>query len=127
MNYDESLNRLKKIVSDLGKEEKEVASENEKSEAEINEIRRVASDRIAKIISAKKKKLKTKETKIGELQSEKMQIIGGIFMMYSQGKITKEELDKVSKLEEEIKSQSTSKNDSSKQDDQTSDNTSESN
>ncbi len=120
MNYDESLNRLKKIVSDLGKEEKEVASENEKSEAEINEIRRVASDRIAKIISAKKKKLKTKETKIGELQSEKMQIIGGIFMMYSQGKITKEELDKVSKLEEEIKSQSTSKNDSSKQDDNTS-------
>ena len=29
------------------------------------------------------------------MQNEKMQIIGGIFLMFSQGKITKEELDKV--------------------------------
>ena len=32
------------------------------------------------------------------MQNEKMQIIGGIFLMFSQGKITKEELDKVTAI-----------------------------
>ena len=50
---------------------------------------------ICKRLQQKKKKLKTKEQKISEMQNEKMQIIGGIFLMFSQGKITKEELDKV--------------------------------
>ena len=31
-----------------------------------------------------------------------MQIIGGIFLMFSQGKITKEELDKVTAIENDL-------------------------
>ena len=46
--------------------------------------------------------LKTKEQKISEMQNEKMQIIGGIFLMFSQGKITKEELDKVTAIENDL-------------------------
>ncbi len=37
-----------------------------------------------------------------EVQNEKMQIIGGIFLMFSQGKITKEELDKVIAIENNL-------------------------
>ena len=37
-----------------------------------------------------------------EVQNEKMQIIGGIFLMFSQGKITKEELDKVTASENNL-------------------------
>jgi len=37
-----------------------------------------------------------------EVQNEKMQIIGGIFLMFSQGKITKEELDKVTAIENDL-------------------------
>ena len=37
-----------------------------------------------------------------EMQNEKMQIIGGIFLMFSQGKITKEELDKVTAIENDL-------------------------
>ena len=37
-----------------------------------------------------------------EVQNEKMQIIGGIFLMFSQGKITKEELDKVIAIENDL-------------------------
>ena len=36
------------------------------------------------------------------MQNEKMQIIGGIFLMSSQGKITKEELDKVTAIENDL-------------------------
>ena len=36
------------------------------------------------------------------MQNEKMQIIGGIFLMFSQGKITKEELDKVIAIENDL-------------------------
>ena len=36
------------------------------------------------------------------MQNEKMQIIGGIFLMFSQGKITKEELDKVTAIENNL-------------------------
>ena len=43
-----------------------------------------------------------KEQKISEMQNEKMQIIGGIFLMFSQGKITKEELDKVTAIENDL-------------------------
>ena len=39
-----------------------------------------------------------------EVQNEKMQIIGGIFLMFSQGKITKEELDKVIAIENDLSS-----------------------
>lgn len=38
------------------------------------------------------------------MQNEKMQIIGGIFLMFSQGKITKEELDKVIAIENDLSS-----------------------
>ena len=48
------------------------------------------------------KKLKTKEQKISEMQNEKMQIIGGIFLMFSKGKIAKEELDKVIAIENDL-------------------------
>ena len=37
-----------------------------------------------------------------QVQNEKMQIIGGIFLMFSQGKITKEELDKVTAIENNL-------------------------
>ena len=37
------------------------------------------------------------------MQNEKMQIIGGIFLMFSQGKITKEELDKVTAIENDLR------------------------
>ena len=37
-----------------------------------------------------------------QVQNEKMQIIGGIFLMFSQGKITKEELDKVTAIENDL-------------------------
>ena len=102
MNYDESLNKLRKITSDLAKEESEVTIENEKSENEINEIKKSMQEKISKIMTTRKKKLKAKESKINELQNEKMKIVGSIFMMFSQGKITKEQLDKVSAIEEEI-------------------------
>ena len=36
------------------------------------------------------------------MQNEKMQIIGGIFLMFSQGKIAKEELDKVTAIENDL-------------------------
>ena len=36
------------------------------------------------------------------MQNEKMQIIGGIFLMFSQGKITKDELDKAGKIESDL-------------------------
>ena len=36
------------------------------------------------------------------MQNEKMQIIGGIFLMFSQGKITKEELDKVTVIRNDL-------------------------
>ena len=58
--------------------------------------------KLIKLIQQKKKKLKTKEQKISEMQNEKMQIIGGIFLMFSQGKITKEELDKVTAIENDL-------------------------
>ena len=45
-------------------------------------------------LAAKKKKLKTKETKINELQNEKMKILWSIFIIFSQDKITKDELEK---------------------------------
>ena len=102
MNYDESLNKLIKITSDLAKEESEVTIENEKSENEINEIKKSMQEKISKIMTARKKKLKAKESKINELQNEKMKIVGSIFMMFSQGQITKEQLDKVSAIEKEI-------------------------
>ena len=36
------------------------------------------------------------------MQNEKMQIIGGIFLMFSKGKIAKEELDKVIAIENDL-------------------------
>ena len=102
MSYNDNISRLKKLVADLKKEEADVKNENEKSENEINEIKKVAQEKINKINLAKKKKLKTKEQKISEMQNEKMQIIGGIFLMFSQGKITKEELDKVTAIENDL-------------------------
>ena len=39
-----------------------------------------------------------------QVQNEKMQIIGGIFLMFSQGKITKEELDKVTVIRNDLSS-----------------------
>ncbi|MFY4789526.1 hypothetical protein ACOTWR_06325 [Aliarcobacter butzleri] len=102
MSYEESLNKLRKITSDLAKEESEVTIENEKSENEINEIKKSMQEKISKIMTTRKKKLKAKESRINELQNEKMKIVGSIFMMFSQGKITKEQLDKVSDIEEEI-------------------------
>ena len=102
MSYNDNISRLKKLVADLKKEEADVKNENEKCENEINEIKKVAQEKINKINLAKKKKLKTKEQKISEMQNEKMQIIGGIFLMFSQGKITKEELDKVTAIENDL-------------------------
>ena len=102
MSYNDNISRLKKLVADLKKEEADVKNENEKSENEINEIKKVAQEKINKINLVKKKKLKTKEQKISEMQNEKMQIIGGIFLMFSQGKITKEELDKVTAIENDL-------------------------
>ena len=102
MSYNDNISKLKKLVADLKKEEADVKNENEKSENEINEIKKVAQEKINKINLAKKKKLKTKEQKISEMQNEKMQIIGGIFLMFSQGKITKEELDKVTAIEDDL-------------------------
>ena len=102
MSYNDNISRLKKLVADLKKEEADVKNENEKSENEINEIKKVAQEKINKINLAKKKKLKTKEQKISEMQNEKMQIIGGLFLMFSQGKITKEELDKVTAIENDL-------------------------
>ena len=102
MSYNDNISRLKKLVDDLKKEEADVKNENEKCENEINEIKKVAQEKINKINLAKKKKLKTKEQKISEMQNEKMQIIGGIFLMFSQGKITKEELDKVTAIENDL-------------------------
>lgn len=102
MSYNDNISRLKKLVADLKKEEADVKNENEKCENEINEIKKAAQDKITKILSAKKKKLKTKETKISELQNEKMQILGSIFMMFSQGKIAKDELDKAGKIESDL-------------------------
>ena len=102
MSYNDNISRLKKLVADLKKEEADVKNENEKCENEINEIKKVAQEKINKINLVKKKKLKTKEQKISEMQNEKMQIIGGIFLMFSQGKITKEELDKVTAIENDL-------------------------
>jgi hypothetical protein len=102
MSYNDNISRLKKLVADLKKEEADVKNENEKSENEINEIKKVAQEKINKINLVKKKKLKTKEQKISEMQNEKMQIIGGLFLMFSQGKITKEELDKVTAIENDL-------------------------
>ena len=102
MSYNDNISRLKKLVADLKKEEADIKNENEKCENEINEIKKVAQEKINKINLAKKKKLKTKEQKISEMQNEKMQIIGGIFLMFSQGKITKEELDKVTAIENDL-------------------------
>lgn len=101
MNYQESVTRLKKIVTELKKEQKEIEVENEKSDLEINEIKKNTQERIAKLILAKKKKLKTKEIKVSEFESEKLQILGSIFAMYTQGKITKEELDLAGTVEAE--------------------------
>ena len=102
MSYNDNISRLKKLVADLKKEEADVKNENEKCENEINEIKKAAQEKINKINLVKKKKLKTKEQKISEMQNEKMQIIGGIFLMFSQGKITKEELDKVTAIENDL-------------------------
>ena len=102
MSYNDNISRLKKLVADLKKEEADVKNENEKCENEINEIKKAAQENINKINLVKKKKLKTKEQKISEMQNEKMQIIGGIFLMFSQGKITKEELDKVTAIENDL-------------------------
>mgnify|MGYP003466016722 FL=1 len=102
MSYNDNISRLKKLVDDLKKEEADVKNENEKCENEINEIKKAAQEKINKINLVKKKKLKTKEQKISEMQNEKMQIIGGIFLMFSQGKITKEELDKVTAIENDL-------------------------
>ena len=102
MSYNDNISRLKKLVADLKKEEADVKNENEKSENEINEIKKVAQEKINKINLAKKKKLKTKEQKISEMQNEKMQIIGGLFLMFSQGKIAKEVLDKVTAIENDL-------------------------
>ena len=102
MSYNDNISKLKKLVADLKKEEADVKNENEKSENEINEIKKVAQEKINKINLAKKKKLKTKEQKISEMQNEKMQIIGGIFLMFSQGKIAKDELDKAGKIESDL-------------------------
>ena len=102
MSYNDNISRLKKLVADLKKEEADVKNENEKSENEINEIKKAAQEKINKINLVKKKKLKTKEQKISEMQNEKMQIIGGLFLMFSQGKITKEELDKVTAIENDL-------------------------
>ena len=104
MSYNDNISRLKKLVADLKKEEADVKNENEKSENEINEIKKAAQEKINKINLVKKKKLKTKEQKISEMQNEKMQIIGGIFLMFSQGKITKEELDKVTVIGNDLSS-----------------------
>ena len=117
MNYEESLSRLKKIVIDLEKEEVEVENENKKCDAEIDEIRKTTQEKISKLMQAKKKKLKTKETKINELQNEKMKIIGGIFMLFSKGKITQEELDTVSNIEKEIQKNKVTKIDSNNTED----------
>ena len=38
------------------------------------------------------------------MQNEKMQIIGGIFLIFSQGNITKEELDKVTVIRNDLSS-----------------------
>ena len=38
------------------------------------------------------------------MQNEKMQIIGGIFLMFSKGKIAKEELDKVTVIGNDLSS-----------------------
>ena len=102
MSYNDNISRLKKLVDDLKKEEADVKNENEKCENEINEIKKAAQEKINKINLVKKKKLKTKEQKISEMQNEKMQIIGGLFLMFSQGKITKEELDKVTAIENDL-------------------------
>ena len=102
MSYNDNISRLKKLVADLKKEEADVKNENEKCENEINEIKKAAQEKINKINLVKKKKLKTKEQKISEMQNEKMQIIGGIFLMFSQGKIAKEELDKVTAIENDL-------------------------
>jgi hypothetical protein len=102
MSYNDNISKLKKLVADLKKEEADVKNENEKCENEINEIKKAAQEKINKINLVKKKKLKTKEQKISEMQNEKMQIIGGIFLMFSQGKITKEELDKVTAIENDL-------------------------
>ena len=102
MSYNDNISRLKKLVADLKKEEADVKNENEKCENEINEIKKAAQEKINKINLVKKKKLKTKEQKISEMQNEKMQIIGGLFLMFSQGKITKEELDKVIAIENDL-------------------------
>ena len=102
MSYNDNISKLKKLVADLKKEEADVKNENEKCENEINEIKKAAQDKINKINLVKKKKLKTKEQKISEMQNEKMQIIGGIFLMFSQGKIAKEELDKVTAIENDL-------------------------
>ena len=102
MSYNDNISRLKKLVADLKKEEADVKNENEKCENEINEIKKAAQEKINKINLVKKKKLKTKEQKISEMQNEKMQIIGGIFLMFSQGKITKDELDKAGKIESDL-------------------------
>ena len=102
MSYNDNISRLKKLVADLKKEEADVKNENEKCENEINEIKKAAQEKINKINLVKKKKLKTKEQKISEMQNEKMQILGGIFMMFSQGKITKDELDKAGKIESDL-------------------------
>ena len=104
MSYNDNISRLKKLVADLKKEEADVKNENEKCENEINEIKKAAQEKINKINLVKKKKLKTKEQKISEMQNEKMQIIGGIFLMFSQGKITKEELDKVTVIGNDLSS-----------------------
>ena len=102
MSYNDNISRLKKLVADLKKEEADVKNENEKCENEINEIKKAAQEKINKINLVKKKKLKTKEQKISEMQNEKMQIIGGLFLMFSQGKIAKEELDKVTAIENDL-------------------------
>ena len=102
MSYNDNISRLKKLVDDLKKEEADVKNENEKCENEINEIKKAAQEKINKINLVKKKKLKTKEQKISEMQNEKMQIIGGIFLMFSKGKIAKEELDKVIAIENDL-------------------------
>ncbi len=99
INYKESISRLEKLIFDLKKEESEIENENEIIENEIREIRKINQERIAKIISAKKKKLKNKEAKVLDLKNEKMQIFGAVLLMFSEGKITKDELEKVAKLE----------------------------
>lgn len=99
MKYQESISRLRKLITELKKEEQEIKIENEKSENEIGEIKKIAHEKITKIVSSKKKKLKVKEKKISELNNEKMKILGSIFVMFSQGVITKDELDKAGNIE----------------------------